>query len=148
MRFNFLMDMCKLNRLHLSFLLLLSPYCLASTNLLPENNNSEINIEEFEIRPLICVTQMLGNICELKIKINWRSNTNADYCVYQQSRLVKCWKNAQQGQHKETLTLVKNTSFNLQLLGNKNILAKQNIKINYTQSDTHRRRLRSQWSIF
>ncbi|MBU2917813.1 DUF3019 domain-containing protein [Psychrosphaera sp. F3M07] len=148
MCFSLVSDFHKHIRLPFILLLFFSPYGFSLEQGLPKVNSTKIIIEQFEIRPLICITQMLGNNCELKIKLNWRSNINSDFCVYQETRLIKCWENARQGQHKETLTLIKNTRFSLRLEGNQVILAQQNIKINYTHSDTHRRRLRSQWSIF
>jgi hypothetical protein len=98
------------------------------------------------ITPLVCVSEYLGEPCEMPIKIVFNKLPNDNYCLYQDEFLLHCLQG-------------NNTNLNIQLNYDHavwlvlkdaagNSILKQELSIKAQQSNNKRRRIRSPWSLF
>lgn len=98
------------------------------------------------VTPLVCVSEYLGESCEMPVNIVFNKLPKDNYCLYQDEFLLHCWQTDY-------------TSLNIQLnydhavwlvlkdAAGKSIL-KQELTIKAQQSSNKRRRIRSPWSLF
>lgn len=110
--------------------------------------NNGLVVESFELMPLICVTTKVGDTCQLKLNVKWRTNIIGDVCFYQNEQQILCWQQQKEAQKTIQVALVKSSIFSLKQKGLDKPLIQQQVTLNYSQSERYRRRLRSQWSIF
>ena len=112
------------------------------------DSEGAVKVTQFEIMPLICVTNKVGDECQLKLNVKWQTDTVGDYCFYQNQKEITCWQQTNKAKKSILVKLVKSSVFSLKQKGLEKILIEQKVTLNYRQSDRYRRRLRSQWSIF
>jgi hypothetical protein len=53
------------------------------------------------IQPEQCVSMREGLDCYAKVKLNWQSSVNANYCLYsdQSQQALQCWQEQQRGDY-------------------------------------------------
>ena len=112
----------------------------------PAFANEQLKVLSFDIVPLTCVTKFKGQECKMKVNLKWQLNQKANICFYQDAVQMACWKGKLQHSQNFQIKLVENTEFSLRTTETNQVIAKQNIKINFVNQ--YRRRLRPQWSIF
>ncbi len=83
----------------------------------------------------------------MTITATWQSPQPIDTCLYQAQKKLSCWQQQTQVNQKIATSLDKDMTFTLVNTQGK-ILASQKVKINLSQSQLYRRRLRAQWSLF
>lgn len=109
------------------------------------NNNSLIN---FELQPKICIAKEVGDACLMKIKLKWQASTPMSLCLAQNQTRLKCWQQEIAINEHIAIEVKQQSEFTLFDQDSMELIAKQQVIINYQVSKRYRRRLRSEWSIF
>lgn len=109
------------------------------------NNNVLIN---FEIQPKICIAKEVGDLCAMKVKLKWQTNTPVNLCLAQNQTELKCWQKRSSVNESIAIEVKQQSEFTLFEQNSMEVIAKQQVIINYQVSKRYRRRLRSEWSIF
>lgn len=111
-----------------------------------EPNNS--SLIHFEIQPKICIAKEVGDTCSMKVKLKWQVNTAMSLCLAQNQTELKCWQQKTSVNESIAIEVKQQSEFTLFEQNSKELIAKQQVIINYQVSKRYRRRLRSEWSIF
>lgn len=107
--------------------------------------NSHITF--FSIKPVTCVVQKLGDICQLMATVEWKAQSHSDVCIRQDQTRIHCWSNTLTARDIIPIKVHDTTTFTL-INQQDSVFASQEVKIIATQPVKTRRRLRASWSIF
>lgn len=110
-------------------------------------NNSIKNHVNLSIKPIACVVKNIGEQCQLTVTAHWQSTQPIDACLYQNDNKLSCWQQQQQATKRLDIAMSNDMIFTLRSPQD-DVIAQRTIKINVSQSDQYRRRLRAQWSLF
>lgn len=100
----------------------------------------------FEIKPVACLAQYMGQECELQVEVNWHLSQPNELCLLQLDRVLKCWERRDKTIDRLNIKLQESTVFYLVTKANKQVIKEQQVTINYLNK--YRRRLKPRWSIF
>lgn len=100
----------------------------------------------FELKPVACIAEYIGQECEMVISVKWQINTRDDLCLMQSDTKLKCWQQQDSVNERLTINLQQSTNFFLVRIEDKQILVAKQVTINFINK--YRRRLKPQWSIF
>lgn len=129
-----------------SLSLILSLFFLLSMKV---NANEHVKpLTHFELKPLICIAKEVGDRCQMQVNLSWQSSYPINLCLFQNEQKLKCWDNKQKVSENLSITLNEKSEFKLILPPPSQVLASQNVQINYQVNQKYRRRLRAEWSIF
>ena len=107
--------------------------------------NTKLSV--FSIKPLTCVVQKIGDVCQLMATVRWKADIPASLCLVQDETKIFCWKNKKIG--KQIIPIEVKSTTNFTLIDERNsVFASQKVIITAIQPTKTRRRLRSAWSIF
>lgn len=101
---------------------------------------------KLKVTPSVCIVREKGQLCKMRVTAHWESNVPVDVCLYSNEKQLNCWNNQTDVKQVFDIALDKKLIFTLR--NKQETLATQYVKVNASQSNKYRRRLRSQWSLF
>ena len=104
-------------------------------------------IIKFEVNPLVCIVEKIGDQCHLDAKLHWKTNQLLSICLMQENTIIQCWDDEKEIEEKLALYLKETTTFTMADRSNK-IMASIIIMVNAIEPKKRRRRLRSAWGLF
>lgn len=119
---------------------------LVSISAIANEQTADSSVMSFELKPLACIAEYVGQDCLMVVAIKWQVNTAQSLCLKQRDVNIKCWQNKVKIEDKAKIKLHQSSEFSLIRQSDGTVLAKQKITVNYINK--HRRRLKPQWSIF
>lgn len=114
--------------------------------------SEEVNVEEtpkstmFSVQPAMCVALTQGRTCYANVTIEWATNHNGSFCIYQKSpqKNIKCWKHLTQGVFKFEFESKESVTY--QLINNQNDpVAETTIDVSWVHKKSLRKR---RWRLF
>jgi len=111
-----------------------------------QQNKHEI-IQQFSVKPLICITTKKNEPCKMTITVNWQATQPINACLFQENKSLFCWKKQKKISEKINIELSNDIRFKL-LNDKAQVYAQQNVVINTVAPRSFRRRLRAEWSLF
>jgi hypothetical protein len=98
------------------------------------------------VTPLVCVSEYLGEPCDMPIEIIFNKLPTDKYCLYQDELLLHCW---QGNNNMLKIRLRYDHPVYLVLKDSADeIILKQQLNIKAQQSSNKRSRIRNPWSLF
>jgi hypothetical protein len=98
------------------------------------------------IQPNICVTQQVGDMCQLTFNIETQDVPPGVLCLFLNGELLTC---SRQGRfyNKTSISIVQDSLLELKNNAQKTILSKT-LLVKYLEPHNQRRRIRPPWSLF
>lgn len=109
-------------------------------------SNDELALLNFELKPVACIAEYIGQECEMVISVKWQTSSPDDLCLMQSDTKLKCWQQQDSVNERLVINLQQSTDFSLIRNEDKKILVSKRVTINFINK--YRRRLKPQWSIF
>lgn len=125
----------------LSVLFMVSTYASANETALQSGN-----LQRFELRPINCIAEYIGQECRLEVEVIWQLKSADNICLKQDEDNLKCWQAQAMVRERLLVSLKENTTFQLVSTTDNLVLKEQKVTINFLNK--YRRRLKPQWSIF
>jgi hypothetical protein len=109
---------------------------------------AELPALEFSLKPHLCVLSEGEDSCYDELEVRWNAPTKMNLCLFQSDleKPLKCWEEAQQGEHHFLLTADHNITFQLREKSQKT-LASEAFEVIHNQKK-YRRQRRNPWSFF
>ncbi|MCF2857648.1 DUF3019 domain-containing protein [Pseudoalteromonas sp. SMS1] len=126
---------------------LVASVCLIATNTNSAHAVPQSSKAALTIKPIICMVQSIGQMCEMTIAVQWHAETVDDVCLFQDEQKLQCWQNTRQAKAKLNIALGQDMVFSLKN-AKMETLASQKVKVNAAISRKYRRKLKSDWSFF
>ena len=96
-------------------------------------------------QPTSCITLHQGRECFTNITIQWQSIDMGDYCIYQEKKRLRCWKNSNHNNTTFTFESSENITFYLVKRNSDTVLAETTITVGWVHKATPRKR---RWRLF
>lgn len=111
-------------------------------------NAAELPQLEFSLKPHLCVLSEAEDACFDELQVRWRAPEKMSLCLYQGGldKPLKCWYQAQSGQHKFVLSATQNVVFHLRA-SDDNTLVSEAFEVIHERKQ-YRRQRRNPWSFF
>lgn len=117
--------------------------------LLPIESSAQESIDEVQLTstPAKCVSLKQGRTCYQDIAFRWKSNTVANYCLYQQDEdePIKCWPQQKQGYVDYHFAQTKSLNYFLRLKNQEDNIATTTVEVKWVYK---RHSDRYGWRIF
>lgn len=123
---------------------------LGATSLLPTEILAQESLDQKSLltsTPAKCVSLKQGRTCYQKIAFRWKTDTAANYCLYQQDKdePIKCWSQKSQGYVDYHFAQKNSLNYFLRLNNHENSIASTTIEVKWVYK---RHSDRYGWRIF
>lgn len=113
--------------------------------------SAELPQLEFSLKPHLCVLSEDEDACFDQLQVSWKAPEKMSLCLYQGEldQPLKCWYQAQSGQHKFILSATQNVAFHLRA-SDDNTLVTEAFEVIHDRPNSveYRRQRRNPWSFF
>jgi len=96
-------------------------------------------------QPTSCITLHQGRECYTNITLHWQSIDVDDYCLFQEKKQLRCWKNSRNNMASITFESSENITFYLVKRDSDTVLAETTITVGWVHKATPRKR---RWRLF
>ncbi|WP_338362571.1 DUF3019 domain-containing protein [uncultured Pseudoalteromonas sp.] len=101
-----------------------------------------------KVSPKVCVVSDQQAFCDLNLVFNWQQALPSDVCLYEQTKLIKCWQQQAVGEFEYKARVQVETIYSLINPHTGVLIAKTHVEVQSADAKKSRRRLRSPWSYF
>ena len=121
---------------------------LFSFTLIPTQVQAAKTPIAFELSPSQCVAVRQGNTCYADVNIQWKSETNQNYCLYKagDKTPIKCWNNVSQGQWVKEVQTKVDLEFLLKRKDSNQVIARTTLEVAWVYKKSLKRT--SSWRMF